>query len=227
VFWKIAGDDFPIEYLREFQAGGVSLLISGFIMYYTLKQNYAMAERYAWFEFFISCCYYWLRLMFDKDGNFYFNFYIFPGLAFAYILPWSVKNCARSIEIETQNINDVIELNKTLEGKLLDKDIYIDQLEKEVKDRDYLLRIKDDFIKSVASRGTEGKKIKVMKQDKVKEHFKNDLESKIGKKGVLDFNDESKSNATPNHLTQIETAKDIQKKRGWKDIEDEESFLRN
>ncbi len=88
----------PLDFFfREIQAAIVALIISGSILYYTAKKNLEYASKFAYFEFFVSCCYYFESLIMTT-GHPVFNWHIFPAIAFAYMLPWSVKGYAASID---------------------------------------------------------------------------------------------------------------------------------
>lgn len=92
-----------IPALRIIQAIGVALLIAFAIVYYTVKKNKKVALGFAWFEFFISTCYYWISLMVTPDGIVW-NWYFVPAMAFAIVLPWSVKSYADEINLEEGKI---------------------------------------------------------------------------------------------------------------------------
>ena len=46
---------------KEAQSLFVCLILSGAILFYTIRNNVKVAQNFAWFEFGISCCYYIIR----------------------------------------------------------------------------------------------------------------------------------------------------------------------
>jgi hypothetical protein len=93
---------------KEIQAGGVCSILSGAILFYTLRKNYDMAKYFCWFEVFISC-YYYITLV-GWDWN------ILPAFGFATVLPLSVFYYSKEIESELKR--KYILKNKSNENNL-------------------------------------------------------------------------------------------------------------
>lgn len=74
---------------KEAQSLFVCLILSGAILFYTIRNNIKVAQNFAWFEFGISCCYYIISIG--------WSWYLIPAFAFAAILPVSVYNYSSEI----------------------------------------------------------------------------------------------------------------------------------
>lgn len=128
VFYHI-GDEMPIPFLREIFSVLAALLLCCFILYFIVKKDFQMSERFAYFEWFISSCYYTIRLVIIpllEDKN--INWYIVPALALAYILPWSVKQCAKTITLEdSDEVKSLKADNTLLANSLNDANILVEK----------------------------------------------------------------------------------------------------
>src|ERR1700748_143707 len=76
---------------REIVSAGVAIIIAASIMIYTVRKNAKMANYYAWFEVSISAYYY--------ISTIGWNWGLIPALSFAIIMPVSVKNYAKELDI--------------------------------------------------------------------------------------------------------------------------------
>lgn len=76
---------------KEVASAGVAIIIAASIMIYTLRKNDRMASYYAWFEVSISAYYYISTIGWDWG--------LIPALSFAIIMPISVKNYAKELNI--------------------------------------------------------------------------------------------------------------------------------
>lgn len=75
---------------REIQALFFCIIISGAILFYTIRKNIPVARNFAIFEFGISSCYYIISLG--------FSWYLVPAFGIAAIMPMSIYFYASEIE---------------------------------------------------------------------------------------------------------------------------------
>ncbi len=111
--------------LRITHAAGVAFYISWSIVFFTMKGKQKIANGFAFFEMFISICYYWLRIMWNDAGEFEMNFYIIPALSFAIVMPWSLKFYAGMVGDDHQEIKGPEKINihiKDTKDKTIDSD---------------------------------------------------------------------------------------------------------
>lgn len=83
---------------REIASAGVSLIIAGGILIYTLRKNFKVAKYYTLFEVSISTYYYIRTIGFDWG--------LIPALGFTLILPISVYYYSREFDNEGEDLKD-------------------------------------------------------------------------------------------------------------------------
>jgi hypothetical protein len=84
------------EGFREAQAGGICLILSGAILYYTIKKNFAMAKSFSGFEMGVSIYYYICKIYQVPLTS---TWAILPALGFSIILPLSVYFYSKEIDV--------------------------------------------------------------------------------------------------------------------------------
>jgi hypothetical protein len=247
ISWGVDPATLKIPYILEAHAVAVAIYVSWSIMYNTMKKQINMALYFCYFEIMVSGCNYIIRLMFDAEGNFYFNGYIIMAMAFTIMLPMSVKAYAATIKDDEEEekpgeklYNDLksnyVEINNILQAERaagMDRNKYIDHLEKEVRERDGIIKMQTEAMEmKISSRGNL--LVPVADQLDVKKHFK-PLDNKVNEvlneaadnmKETTNFGpshsfiDPQGATISPDHLQQIESAKNLQNKEvkiGWKD----------
>lgn len=99
VFYSFSIFDSPY---REIASVGVSLIVAASIMIYTLRRNYRVAMYYSIFEITISA-YYYIAMVVGWDWG------LIPALSFTLILPISVYNYTRELDVELDYDNPDVE----------------------------------------------------------------------------------------------------------------------
>jgi hypothetical protein len=77
---------------REIASAGVALIVASSIMIYTVRKNFTMAIRLAWFEVMIAEYYYTSTIGFDWA--------LIPGTGFAIILPITLSMYTKELEVD-------------------------------------------------------------------------------------------------------------------------------
>lgn len=91
VYWTLSVFSQPY---REIASAGVAIIIASSIMIYTVRKNFSMAIKLAWFEVMIAEYYYISTIGFDWA--------LIPGTGFAIILPVTLSMYTKELEkIET------------------------------------------------------------------------------------------------------------------------------
>lgn len=82
---------------REIASIGSALIVSSFIMLYTLRKNYTVAKYYSFFEAFISAYYYISSIGIDWP--------LLPAMGFVFIFPLSLYNVTKELEKQPEEIS--------------------------------------------------------------------------------------------------------------------------
>jgi hypothetical protein len=89
VYWTLSVFTSPY---REIASAGVAIILAGSIMIYTVRKNIEVAQYLAYFEVMIAAYYYISTIGIDWP--------LIPGLGFAMILPYTLSQYAKEIDID-------------------------------------------------------------------------------------------------------------------------------
>jgi hypothetical protein len=120
VYHEISVFKFPY---KELVSAGVSFILAGFILLYTIRKNYKMARNYAYFEALISAYYYIMTIGWEWP--------LLPAFGFVLILPSSLYNATMEIE---KGLDDKDQNIDELKNQLIEADEMIEELKKEKAD---------------------------------------------------------------------------------------------